>query len=162
MRDKLPSDSYELIFHSASHFYTQFTMSTTTVTTKLTYFTLPADGSKPWVDINVDSATGKRGQNWEPTEHIAEVEDLRGNLSAASLDTTGFQFFHHPTKHTAFDNDEDIQREYYPESIDFIKQTTGATRVVVFDHSTHLAARAANQALILFASHPSPPPGPSG
>ena len=37
--------------------------------------------------------------------------------------------------HTAFDNDEAVEREYYSESIALVKELTGASRVVVFDHS---------------------------
>ena len=31
---------------------------------------------------------------------------------------------------------EEIEREYYPESIALVKELTGASRVVLFDHST--------------------------
>ncbi|KAH9024074.1 hypothetical protein EDB85DRAFT_2150768 [Lactarius pseudohatsudake] len=66
--------------------------------------------------------------------HAVKVENLRGRDEAA-LDKNGFQFFHHPAKHTSFANDEEILREYYPESIELIKQLTGASRVVLFDHT---------------------------
>jgi len=52
-----------------------------------------------------------------------------------TLDTAGFQYFKHTSKHTSFANDEEIYQEYYPESIDLIKSLTGASRVVLFDHT---------------------------
>jgi hypothetical protein len=105
------------------------------VSANLRYFTPPADGSKPWTNVNADPATGERGRNWKETVHKIEVEDLRGSESTASLDTNGFRFFRYPAKHTAFTDDAAIEREYYAESIELIKQLTGASRVVIFDHS---------------------------
>ena len=35
----------------------------------------------------------------------------------------------------AFEDDAALEKEYYPESIALIKELTGASRVVVFDHS---------------------------
>ncbi|KAI0055917.1 hypothetical protein BV25DRAFT_1981241 [Artomyces pyxidatus] len=103
--------------------------------TTLQYFTPPADGSKAYNTINADPVTGKRETNWKHTPHTVSIENLRGRESEASLDTTGFQFFHHPAKHTSFANDEEVEREYYPESIELIKELTGASRVVLFDHT---------------------------
>ncbi|KDR70141.1 hypothetical protein GALMADRAFT_44031, partial [Galerina marginata CBS 339.88] len=52
-----------------------------------------------------------------------------------SLDTTGFQYFHEPSKHKNFEDEEAVVRDYYPESIEIIKRLTGASRVVLFDHT---------------------------
>ncbi|KAI0310447.1 hypothetical protein OF83DRAFT_1070509 [Amylostereum chailletii] len=109
--------------------------SSDTVTSTLRYFTPPADGSKPYQYINSSPLTKQRERNWQFVEHAVDIENLRGKENEGSLDTTGFQFFKHPAKHTAFDNDEAVEREYYPESIEFIKQATGASRVVLFDHT---------------------------
>lgn len=64
-----------------------------------------------------------------------EIENLRGKEDTVSLDTTGFQFFRAEAKHKSFNNDEEVEKEYYPESIELLKQLTGANRVVIFDHS---------------------------
>ena len=40
-------------------------------------------------------------------------------------------------KHTSFENDEEVEREYYPEPIELVKELTGASRVVPFDHSAY-------------------------
>jgi hypothetical protein len=47
----------------------------------------------------------------------------------------------HEAAHKAFTNDADIEKEYYPESIELIKRVTGASRVVLFDHSTSSSFR---------------------
>jgi hypothetical protein len=101
----------------------------------LRYFTPPADGSKAWSHINADPTTAECPSNWQYETHAVQVENLRGRAKAATLDKNGFQFFHHPAKHTSFANDEEIVREYYPESIELLKQLTGASHVVLFDHS---------------------------
>ena len=110
-----------------------------TVSTSLFYFEPPTDGSKPYQYINADPVTGVREQNFRRVEQLMQIENLRGRENSVSLDKNGFQFFRHPAKHTSFANDQEIQEEYYPESIEFIKQATGASRVVLFDHSMFLS-----------------------
>lgn len=114
------------------------TISQTTVTANLSYFSPPADGSKGYININTDPATGERKQNWVREPHDVPIENVRGKEDAYTLDTTGFQFYTEPAKHTSFENDEEVKNEYYPESIELVKRLTGAARVVPFDHSTFL------------------------
>ena len=106
-----------------------------TVTTTLTYFEPPTDGSAPYTYINADPATGRRKQNWTSVQHEAQIENIRGKEHTVSLDTTGFQYFRRPAQHKTFENDEAIEKEYYPESIELVKELTGASRAVIFDHS---------------------------
>lgn len=110
---------------------------TDTVTTKLLYSLPPADGSKPYSYINADPKTGKRERNYEQKAFSVEIENLRGKEDTVSLDTAGFGFYQAPAKHTTFANDEEVEREYYPESIELLKKLTGASRVVLFDHSAY-------------------------
>ncbi|KAA1477860.1 hypothetical protein DENSPDRAFT_885433 [Dentipellis sp. KUC8613] len=114
-------------------------MSTTpepaTVSTSLSYFVPPADGSKPWQNINADPVSGKRFTNTSRAFHAVQIENLRGREAAPTLDRNGFQFFRKPAQHTAFDSTQAIEGEYYPESIELLKQLTGASRVVIFDHT---------------------------
>jgi hypothetical protein len=101
----------------------------------LNYFLAPPDGSRPYTSINADSATGKPIRNWIEDQHDMKVEDVRGKAELYKLDNAGFQYGREAAKHTSFLNDDEIEREYYPESIDLIKRVTGATSVVIFDHS---------------------------
>ncbi|KAN0138714.1 hypothetical protein V8E53_003702 [Lactarius tabidus] len=69
-----------------------------------------------WTNINTDPTTSKRASSWEHKSHTIKAESLRGRADV-TLGKNGFQFFHHPAKHTSFANDEEIEREYYSESI---------------------------------------------
>ncbi|KAF7350146.1 hypothetical protein MVEN_01317000 [Mycena venus] len=105
---------------------------TPATTTATLYFSIPPkDGSRAYVK------TGDVGSNnYTRDAHEVQIQNLRAEgESAATLDTAGFQLYNHPAKHTAFKNDADIVREYYPESIELIKKLTGASRVVLFDHT---------------------------
>lgn len=107
----------------------------TTATVQLTYSIPPEDGSPTYTVINQDSITGERTQNWKEDVRSVQIEDVRGKEDEYSLDTTGFQFFRYPTKHTRFLDDAEIKAEYYPETIELIKKITGATEVILFEHS---------------------------
>ncbi|KZP11663.1 hypothetical protein FIBSPDRAFT_799991 [Athelia psychrophila] len=101
----------------------------------LIYFAPPANGERPFFTINEDAVTGQRIKNSGEEVHQIEIENLRGKEDSVSLDTAGFQYFKRAAKHTAFANAADVEREYYPESIELIKEVTGASRVVLFDHT---------------------------
>ena len=101
----------------------------------LTYFVPPADGSRPYQYMDADPKTGEHVRNFTREPVQVEVENVRGKEDSVTLDTAGFQFFKIPSKHTSFASDAEIQAEYYPESIELIKKLTGASRVVLFDHS---------------------------
>jgi hypothetical protein len=105
------------------------------VNVPLVYSVPPTDGTKPFQTINIDPKTRVRERNYSQELHPTDIENILGKEDSVTLDTAGFQFYNSPTKHKAFDNDEDIQAEYYPESIELLKKLTGASRVVLFDHS---------------------------
>ncbi|KAJ7449313.1 hypothetical protein FB451DRAFT_1053495 [Mycena latifolia] len=112
---------------------TASTPSSTTGT--LAFYVPPKDGARAYQNINATPVTGVRDRNFTLEVHDVEIRNLRGNESAATLDTAGYQLYNHPAKHTTFTNDAEIEKEYYPESIDLIKRLTGASRVVLFDHT---------------------------
>ncbi|TCD69489.1 hypothetical protein EIP91_007419 [Steccherinum ochraceum] len=105
------------------------------VTAELIYFTPPADGSKPFTDINIDFSKEGEGRNWTKVPHDIQIENLRGKEGSVTLDHNGFQFFNGASKHTSFANDAEVKAEYYPESIELVKKITGASRIVPFDHT---------------------------
>lgn len=104
------------------------------VSATLNYFTSPADGSKPF-SYQIIPPEGVPFTNWKPEPRQIEIENLRGKEDSVSLDKHGFQFGVADTKHKAFKDDEEIRREYYPETEKLLKKITGATKVVLFDHS---------------------------
>lgn len=102
---------------------------------KLIYFSPPADGSRAFSHVNADPATGERPKNWNEDVRVVQIEDIRGKEDEFSLDISGFQYYRHPAKHTKFTNNKEIEEEYYPESVELLKKLTGASRVVIFDHT---------------------------
>ncbi|KAJ6555129.1 hypothetical protein DFH09DRAFT_1165568 [Mycena vulgaris] len=104
-------------------------------TAALDFFVPPTGGARAYQSINATPVTGVRDRNFTLETHDVEIQNLRGNEGAASLDTTGYQIYKQPAKHTAFTSDAEIEKEYYPESIELIKRFTGASRVVLFDHT---------------------------
>ncbi|KAI6130915.1 hypothetical protein EV401DRAFT_2193762 [Pisolithus croceorrhizus] len=98
--------------------------------TKLTYFSPPADGSRALSHISADPATGERLKNWNEDIRAVQIEGIRGKE-----DISGFQYYRHPAKLTKFTNDKEIEEGYYPESVELLKKLTGASRVVIFDHT---------------------------
>ncbi|KAG7087880.1 hypothetical protein E1B28_011928 [Marasmius oreades] len=113
------------------------TADTSKIPITLSYFTLPKDGSKPRT-YQYQPPAGVPQLNYETVPHPFEIENVRGKEHEFDLDNAGFLFARSPAKHQAFIDDEDIEREYYPESADLIKKLTGASKVVLFDHSKSL------------------------
>ncbi|KAL0058001.1 hypothetical protein AAF712_015337 [Marasmius tenuissimus] len=104
------------------------------VPASLFYYTPPTDGSKGRTYIT-QPPEGIPQVNYEPVKHIMDIENVRGKQDAYDLDGAGFLFAKYPAKHQAFVDDEEIERDYYPESIDLLKELTGASKVVLFDHT---------------------------
>jgi len=109
--------------------------SPVSTTASLFYATKPDGGVRAYQYVEADPITGERRNNLEREEKSVVIENVRGEEDSVSLDTTGFQFYKHTSKVTTFDGDEEIRREYYPESIELIKKLTGASRVEIFDHT---------------------------
>ncbi|EGN97118.1 hypothetical protein SERLA73DRAFT_183726 [Serpula lacrymans var. lacrymans S7.3] len=105
------------------------------VPAQLIYFVPPPDGSAPFTRINVDPSSGQSPRNWVPETHTVEINNIRGKEHEFTLDKAGYQYYKRFAKHQAFTNDEDIKNEYYPESAELIKELTGASKVVLFDHT---------------------------
>ncbi|KAF8629800.1 hypothetical protein AX15_003271 [Amanita polypyramis BW_CC] len=95
----------------------------------------PADGIQAYQTVNTNPKTGLRDKNWTLEAKEVQIENIRGKEDTVSLDTTGFQFYKRPAKHKSFASDEEIKKEYYPESEELLKELTGAASVIVFDHT---------------------------
>jgi len=68
-------------------------------------------------------------------EHTVEIRDVRPVASTLSLEHEGFQLLTAPTSVENFDDDAVIRTRYYAETISLLEELTGASRVVVFDHT---------------------------
>jgi hypothetical protein len=107
-----------------------------TITATVNYYTPTADGAKPYSQVvQVDPETRKSERNWDTHPVDVVIEDLRGKEDSVSLDADGFQFGQHESKVKGFYDEKEIREVYYPESVELLKKVTGASKVVVFDHS---------------------------
>ncbi len=67
--------------------------------------------------------------------HTMVIRDGRPLRDQFSIEETGFEFVDHDTAVTDFYDLDQLKSVYYPEIEALIKERTGATRVVVFDHT---------------------------
>ena len=67
--------------------------------------------------------------------HTMVIRDGRPLRDQFALDVTGFEFIDHDSAVTDFYEPGQIASVYYPEIEALIKEHTGASRVVVFDHT---------------------------
>jgi hypothetical protein len=68
-------------------------------------------------------------------EHKVTIRDLRPLASDVSLEREGFQLLTAPSSVADFYDDEAVRTRYYPETTALLKEFTGASRVVIFDHT---------------------------
>jgi hypothetical protein len=68
-------------------------------------------------------------------EHTVAIRNVRPVAAGLSLDREGFQLLTVPTTVKNFDDEEVIRTRYYAEAISLLQNVTGASRVVVFDHT---------------------------
>ena len=65
------------------------------------------------------------------------------------LEVTGFEFVEHQTRVRDFFDLEELKRVYYPEVEALIKKVSGASRVVVFDHTLRSGDEAEREARLV-------------
>ena len=63
------------------------------------------------------------------------IRNGRALAEQLSLDEQGFVFVPHPTKVTDFFDEQQLKSVYYPEIEQLIRRESGASRVVIFDHT---------------------------
>ncbi|GJJ15466.1 hypothetical protein Clacol_009744 [Clathrus columnatus] len=101
----------------------------------LFYSTFPADGSEPFLNMEINPITGFPDSNVTLVPIQCEMTNIRGKEAEFGLDDAGFKYIKHKSSFTDFKNDEEIRRVYYKESMEVIKEHTGARRVVIYDHT---------------------------
>ncbi len=75
-------------------------------------------------------------------KHRVPVYDGRQVANDLTLDGAGFAFLHHETKVVDFYDTAEVERVYYPEVAQLVKEYTGAIRVHVFDHNVRCRTKA--------------------
>ena len=67
--------------------------------------------------------------------HKLSIYNARSISDNISLDREGFAFTGHNTNVRDFYDEDEVRRVYYPEAEQLLKEVTGATKVVIFDHT---------------------------
>lgn len=81
----------------------------------------------------------RSGQYAQYPMHVYDGREVAQELN---LDTNGFMLGRHETKVHNFYDQQEVEAVYYPEVIQLLKEVTGATKVVVFDHNVRCATMA--------------------
>jgi hypothetical protein len=68
-------------------------------------------------------------------EHTVEIRDVRPVASTLSLEHEGFRLLTAPTCVDNFDDEKAVRARYYAEAVSLLEELTGASSVVVFDHT---------------------------
>lgn len=105
------------------------------VTAPLTY--LVDTGVKPvaYIPAPGEGAVRRTG-TYAPYE--VTIHDARPIAGELALDTHGFALRHHESALADFDDAQAVRETYIPEMERLVKAATGATRVVVFDHTVRV------------------------
>ncbi|KAK9240654.1 hypothetical protein V1525DRAFT_423595 [Lipomyces kononenkoae] len=106
----------------------------TVVESTLNFYSPPKDGSIPY-NVVYDVPEGTPTRNYENLAQKVEIIDVRGRESEFTLDKNGFQFERRYHAFKDWSDDERIKKEYYPGVINAIKETTGASKVIIFDNT---------------------------
>jgi hypothetical protein len=84
---------------------------------------------------------------WE--KRAMRVEDGRAARDALELEKNGFVLVDHPTKVESFFDEQQLKSVYYPEVEKLIKDVSGASRVVIFDHTLRSGDEAEREAKLV-------------
>jgi hypothetical protein len=114
---------------SESH-ESEHTVSSSLVEARLNYFARSSE--KPFI-YTYDPPPGVPRSNGKAEAHTVPIRNARLEPEL-SLDKQGFQLVRHDTSVRDFYDVGEVQRVYYPEIERLLKQSTGAEKVVIFDH----------------------------
>jgi hypothetical protein len=96
-------------------------------TGEMPYTTTAAPGS---LDVRAGST---------PDPRVVTIHNGRPHVEELVLERDGFRFVRHDTKVVDFYDEDEIRRVYYAEMEALVKAETGASRVLVFDHTLRTA-----------------------
>lgn len=108
------------------------------VEANLSYLTPTAE--KP-VNYTYEPPAGIPRSNATYQTHKLPIYNARSVSQNLLLDREGFAFTEHNTNVRNFYDEDEIRRVYYPEAEQLLKEVTGATKVVIFDHTLRNAGQ---------------------
>jgi hypothetical protein len=104
-----------------------------TIEATLNYFV--DTGARPVTVVGAPGATDLRAGGDQSDPRRVVLRDGRPYADRFALERDGFRFVQHDTEVTNFYDEDEIRRVYYPEMEALVKAESGASRVVVFDHT---------------------------
>ncbi len=102
-------------------------------------------GEKPESYGGVSQRVADQKRKGKYEEHKMTVTNGRPLASQFSLEREGFIFVNHETKMKNFYDEDEVRSVYYAETEKLVKETSGAKRVLVFDHTLRSADQATRE-----------------
>ena len=106
---------------------------------------LEEGGEKPASYGGVRQSVADQQRKGKYQEHKMTIYNGRPIADRLSLEREGFIFVNHETKMKNFYDEHEIRDLYYKETEELVKRTSGAKRVVVFDHTLRSADEATRE-----------------
>lgn len=100
---------------------------------RITYM-VPGD-TTPYVDTEALTGAEHPHYHAEMQDREVEIADGRPLAGQLSLDRDGIELHHRPTRVADLYDDAAVERDYYPEIEAMVAEATGASRVIIFDHT---------------------------
>ena len=82
-----------------------------------------------------DPPPGVPRTNTVDDPHLMTIHDARPVAANLSLDREGFELVEYRSAVRDFYDEDELRRVYYPEAERLVAKATGATRVIIFDHT---------------------------
>jgi hypothetical protein len=96
------------------------------------------DGSKIFTETAAPGGSDVR-TGGKPDPRAVPIRNGRRHARDFTLDRNGFHFIHHDTAVGDFLDEAQVRQVYYPEMEALVKAESGASRVIVFDHTLRTA-----------------------
>jgi hypothetical protein len=103
------------------------------------------DGTKIFTETAAPGATDVRNGGKPDARHVT-IRNGRNHARACTLERNGFHFIRHDTAIGDFFDEAQVHSVYYAEMEALVKAESGASRVVVFDHTLRTADDALREA----------------
>jgi hypothetical protein len=103
------------------------------------------DGVKIFTEAGGAGALDVRGGTIDPRQVL--IHNGRPRVKDFVFEREGFRFVDHDTGVADFFDQDEVRRIYYPEMESLVKAESGASRVVVFDHTLRTADEAKREQL---------------
>src|SRR6201995_6026142 len=87
------------------------------------------------MNLTYDPPPGVPRSTGIPEPHLMLIHDARPVAGRLTLDSEGLALVEHRSAVKDFYDEDELRRVYYPEAERLVAQHTGASRVIIFDHT---------------------------